>query len=151
TSRAPARGIILSTIGVPPSALTLAAASQMARTCMAYSPGLKMPRRTPRSPSIGLASCRSLTLASISGASSSGTASAAPNPHTARAPPRRPAPVGPDLHRGAAPRGGQGDGHGQLHLVGQELVQGRVEQAHGDRLARHGLEDGGGDVARGRG
>ena len=78
SSRVAASGIMISTIGLPPSALTLAAASMMARTCMAYRPGLRMPRRTPRSPSIGLASCRSLTLASISVASSRGSASSAP-------------------------------------------------------------------------
>ena len=68
-------GIMISTFGSRPSCLTRAAASQIARTCIAYSPGFTIPSRTPRRPSIGLASWSWSTLPRITRASSSGTRS----------------------------------------------------------------------------
>jgi hypothetical protein len=47
--------------------------------------------------------------------------------------------VAADLHAGLALLAGQG--HGQLDLVGQELMQRRVSSRTGDRLAIHRLKD----------
>ena len=52
---------MISTCGSRPSFFTRAAASQIARTCIAYRPGFTMPSRTPRRPSMGFASCSSFT------------------------------------------------------------------------------------------
>ncbi len=58
-------GIMISGRGSPPARTRAAAASRMARACMPNSPGMTMPRRTPRSPSIGFSSCIRRTAASM--------------------------------------------------------------------------------------
>ncbi len=60
----PTSGTMISTCGAPPASRRSAAASAIARTCIANSPGTTRPRRTPRSPSIGLDSCNRSTAAS---------------------------------------------------------------------------------------
>ena len=109
SSRVTVSGIMTSTLGLPPAATRSAAASIRARTCMAYSPGLTTPSRTPRVPSMGLNSCQAW-------AASSSFSSSADSPEVAFL-------------------------ISQLLGRGQELVQRRVEQAHGDRQPVHGLED----------
>ena len=52
------RGIMISTRGSPPACLRSTAACMRARTCILYSPGLMIPSRQPRVPSIGLTSCQ---------------------------------------------------------------------------------------------
>ena len=90
-----------------------AAASRMARACIANRPGITMPRRTPRSPSIGFCSCsrldrlEELVLC-------------------------RPVVVALVLER---------DLHRQVGVVGEELVQRRVDQPDRDRQPVHRLED----------
>ena len=49
-------GTMISACGSPPAFIRSATASATARTWSANSPGMTRPRRTPRSPSIGLAS-----------------------------------------------------------------------------------------------
>ena len=104
---------MISTFGSPPSLFTLAAASQIARTCIAYSPGFTMPSRTPRRPSIGFISCSSFTFCSTRFCSDDVLAALL----------------------------AERDLHGQLHLVRQELVQRRVQQPHRDRQPAHRAED----------
>ena len=58
------RGIITSGCTFTPSRVTAQAASKTARTCIRVSSGIMIPSRTPRVPSIGLASCRASTRAS---------------------------------------------------------------------------------------
>ena len=53
-------GIMISGWTSTPSLATRQAASKMARTCIRVSSGIMMPRRTPRRPSIGLASSQRL-------------------------------------------------------------------------------------------
>ena len=91
----------------------MAAASRMAWDCISNRPGMAMPRRTPRRPSIGFSSCSRCTASSSSESVSCGL----------------PGGLGHrDLDR-------------QLGEVGQELVQRWVEQAHRDGQPVHGLED----------
>ena len=99
--------------GLPSSAV--AAAVAMARTCMTGRMGYTMPRRQPRRPSIGLASAMA-SICSMRARFSAMTPLVAAGGLQAR-----------DLHVERA---------GAL----QELVQRRVEQAHDDRQAVHGLE-----------
>ena len=50
----------------PPRSLTMAAASRIACDCISNRPGMAMPRRTPRRPSIGFSSCSRCTASSSS-------------------------------------------------------------------------------------
>ena len=61
---APTSGIMISTCGSPPAFFRSAAASAIARTCMANRPGTTSPSRTPRRPSIGFCSCSRRTASS---------------------------------------------------------------------------------------
>ena len=61
---APTSGIMISGRGSPPALRRSQAASAMARTCIAKSPGTTSPSRTPRRPSIGFCSCSRRTAAS---------------------------------------------------------------------------------------
>ncbi len=54
-------GIMISGSAWPPAFTRAAAASRIARACITNRPGITMPRRTPRRPSIGLDSCRRWT------------------------------------------------------------------------------------------
>ena len=54
---------MISGIGLWPSFRTSRQACTSARTCILNSSGIRIPRRTPRRPSIGLDSCRRLTAA----------------------------------------------------------------------------------------
>ena len=104
---------MISTRGSRPSFFTLAAASQIARTCIAYRPGLTMPSRTPRRPSIGFASWSSFTFCSTRFCSDDVLAALL----------------------------AERDLDGQTDLVRQELVQRRVQEPHRHRKTAHGAED----------
>ena len=62
----PTSGTMISGSTAMPSAASAAAARVIARTCIANSPGTAIPRRTPRSPSIGFCSCSRRTEVSSS-------------------------------------------------------------------------------------
>ena len=55
---------MISARGSPPALLRSAAASAIARTCIANRPGMTRPSRTPRRPSIGFCSCSRCTACS---------------------------------------------------------------------------------------
>ena len=112
----PISGIMISTCGSPPLILTATAASRMARACISVISGNVMPRRQPRSPSMGFISCSSSTRASSVRSSFSlgerGLVSSRCWISTSRS-----------------------------SRLRQELVQRRIEQADGDRQRFHGLEE----------
>ena len=106
-------GIMISGRGSPPALMRRAAASRIARACIANRPGMTMPSRTPRRPSIGFSSCSRLT------ASSSLCC----------------------LRVAVAALVHQRDLDRQVGVVGQELVQRRVDQPDRHRQPVHRLED----------
>ena len=66
SSTAPTSGTMISGWAWPPRSMTMAAASRIAWDCISNRPGMAMPRRTPRRPSIGFSSCSRCTASSSS-------------------------------------------------------------------------------------
>ena len=104
---------MISGFGSPPPLRHSAAASAIARTCIANRPGITRPRRTPRRPSIGFCSCIRRTAVSS----------------TPSWPGSSPVRLG-DRHL-----------RGQLLQRRQELVQRRVDEPDGHRQPVHRRQD----------
>ena len=104
---------MISTRGSRPSFFTRAAASQIARTCIAYRPGFTMPSRTPRRPSMGFASWSSFTFWSTRFCSATSSPRSSPSATSTAS----------------------------STWFGQELVQRRVQEPHGHRQPGHRAED----------